>query len=83
MKLRDITGKLFNLIKKKFVFSITLMIIVVFLSLSSLYGYLLFHKLSVIFSIVIMAAIFIIAWKNQGYIKSYVLYFQQEYKIEK
>lgn len=61
--------------KKDSVFLLYLIIILVFFSLTSLYSFLLFHTLAELFSIVIAAAIFIIAWNSRDYIDNNYLLF--------
>ncbi|MDD4126905.1 MAG: MASE3 domain-containing protein [Methanomicrobium sp.] len=57
------------------VFFLVLVLILIFFSLTSLYSFLLFHTLSELFSIVIAAAIFIIAWNSRDYIDNNYLLF--------
>ncbi len=45
------------------------------LYLSSLYNYLLFHSLAELFSIVVISAMFLIAWNSRKYIESHYLMF--------
>ncbi|EHQ35581.1 sensor histidine kinase [Methanoplanus limicola] len=56
-------------------FFVTLILILTFFSLSSLYSYLLFHTITELFSIVIAAIIFVIAWNSRDYITNYYLLF--------
>ncbi|UUX93111.1 sensor histidine kinase [Methanoplanus endosymbiosus] len=56
-------------------FLVALVLILTFFTLSSLYSYLLFHTVTELFSIVIAAIIFIIAWNSRDYITNYYLLF--------
>ncbi|GAK61279.1 multi-sensor hybrid histidine kinase [Candidatus Vecturithrix granuli] len=51
------------------------MLILVGLYLSSLYNYLLFHTLAELFSIVVIYAMFMIAWNSRKYIQNHYLMF--------
>jgi len=66
---------LFRLNRKDSIFLLYLIIVLVFFSLTSLYSYLFFHTLAELFSIVIAAAIFIIAWNSRDYIDNNYLLF--------
>ncbi len=61
--------------RKDSIFLLVLGIILVIFSLTSMYSYLLFHTFSELFSIVIAAAIFIIAWNSRDYIDNKYLLF--------